>query len=88
MPINKSVWRIFSVPHALLIAPVCKIQISLFKQWTPLDTSVLGERSVSVPELWWWARRDLNPQPRDYESPALTVELQALQQLTPITVPM
>ena len=26
----------------------------------------------------WWARRDLNPQPRDYESPALTVELQAL----------
>jgi hypothetical protein len=24
-----------------------------------------------------WARRDLNPQPRDYESPALTVELQA-----------
>ena len=32
----------------------------------------------------WWARRDLNPQPRDYESPALTVELQALQQLTGI----
>jgi hypothetical protein len=27
----------------------------------------------------WWARRDLNPQPRDYESPALTIELQALQ---------
>jgi hypothetical protein len=27
--------------------------------------------------LFWWARRDLNPQPRDYESPALTVELQA-----------
>ena len=26
----------------------------------------------------WWARRDLNPQPRDYESPALTIELQAL----------
>ena len=26
---------------------------------------------------YWWARRDLNPQPRDYESPALTVELQA-----------
>ena len=25
----------------------------------------------------WWARRDLNPQPRDYESPALTIELQA-----------
>jgi hypothetical protein len=28
--------------------------------------------------VFWWARRDLNPQPRDYESPALTVELQAL----------
>ncbi len=28
--------------------------------------------------ILWWARRDLNPQPRDYESPALTVELQAL----------
>ena len=28
--------------------------------------------------LFWWARRDSNPQPRDYESPALTVELQAL----------
>jgi hypothetical protein len=25
-----------------------------------------------------WARRDLNPGPRDYESPALTAELQAL----------
>src|SRR6185437_13940437 len=27
--------------------------------------------------ILWWARRDLNPQPRDYESPALTIELQA-----------
>jgi hypothetical protein len=25
----------------------------------------------------WWARRDLNPQPKDYESSALTVELRA-----------
>ncbi len=25
----------------------------------------------------WWACRDSNPEPRDYESPALTVELQA-----------
>ena len=25
----------------------------------------------------WWALRDSNPQPRDYESPALTVELRA-----------
>ena len=32
----------------------------------------------------WWARRDSNPRPRDYESPALTAELQALQRVTPI----
>ena len=25
----------------------------------------------------WWARRDLNPEPKDYESSALTVELRA-----------
>src|SRR5579862_6022826 len=25
---------------------------------------------------FWWPRRDSNPQPRDYEPPALTVELQ------------
>ncbi len=30
-----------------------------------------------------WARWDLNPEPRDYESPALTIELQALNQLRP-----
>ena len=27
-----------------------------------------------------WGRRDLNPEPSDYESPALTVELQPLLQ--------
>ena len=32
---------------------------------------------VDVWKKIWWARRDSNPQPRDYESPALTVELQA-----------
>jgi hypothetical protein len=26
---------------------------------------------------WWWAQRDLNPRPSDYESPALTAELWA-----------
>jgi hypothetical protein len=26
-----------------------------------------------------WAKRDLNPRPRDYESPALTAELLALK---------
>ena len=25
----------------------------------------------------WWAQRDLNPRPSDYESPALTTELWA-----------
>ena len=25
----------------------------------------------------WWALRDSNPEPRDYESPALTIELRA-----------
>ena len=29
-------------------------------------------------EVIWWARRDSNPEPKDYESSALTVELQAL----------
>ena len=41
-----------------------------------------GACGLPVCTIWraaWWARRDLNPQPRDYESPALTVELQALQ---------
>ena len=28
---------------------------------------------------FWWARRDSNPGPRDYESPALTAELRALE---------
>ena len=27
----------------------------------------------------WWAQRDLNPRPSDYESPALTPELWAQQ---------
>ena len=35
-------------------------------------------RSSALGEGSWWARRDSNPQPRDYESPALTIELQAL----------
>jgi hypothetical protein len=28
-------------------------------------------------DLKWWAQRDLNPRPSDYESPALTAELWA-----------
>jgi hypothetical protein len=32
--------------------------------------------------LFWWARQDLNLGPTDYESAALTAELQALQVLT------
>ena len=37
----------------------------------------LKERNARKSHILWWARRDSNPQPRDYESPALTVELQA-----------
>ena len=45
-----------------------------------IDFSQIG--SKSSPNQWivrkvGWARRDLNPGPRDYESPALTAELQA-----------
>jgi hypothetical protein len=29
----------------------------------------------------WWARKDLNLEPTDYESAALTVELRALRDL-------
>ena len=38
----------------------------------------MPESSWRAIVVQWWARRDSNPQPRDYESPALTVELQAL----------
>ena len=36
-------------------------------------TSAYSKQSGKV----WWARRDSNPGPRDYESPALTAELRA-----------
>jgi hypothetical protein len=36
-------------------------------------------KALFMINLTWWACRDSNPEPRDYESPALTVELQALQ---------
>ena len=32
---------------------------------------------LKVWKLKWWARWGSNPRPRDYESPALTAELQA-----------
>ena len=31
-------------------------------------------------ERFWWALRDSNPEPRDYESPALTVAPRARMQ--------
>jgi hypothetical protein len=34
-------------------------------------------------EKKWWARQDLNLGPTDYESAALTAELQALKKLIP-----
>src|ERR1017187_2048442 len=60
---------------------------SSFRIWThqPHEVSLIVSLAV-LKRRWnlskllilWWARRDSNPQPRDYESPALTVELQAL----------
>ncbi len=41
--------------------------------WAGLDRQFSQKKALT-----WWARRDLNPGPRDYESPALTAELQAL----------
>ena len=35
-----------------------------------------GQFGIGV-KIYDWDRRDSNPEPRDYESPALTVELQA-----------
>ncbi len=40
--------------------------------------ALFGWRGESVGTESWWARTDSNREPRDYESPALTVELQAL----------
>ena len=36
----------------------------------------------------WWARRDSNPQPSGYEPPALTIELQALPEVSGSRGPM
>jgi hypothetical protein len=44
----------------------------------PKEASRAIEKVWEIPEaIARWARRDLNPGPRDYESPALTAELQA-----------
>jgi hypothetical protein len=37
----------------------------------------VGSRWAASPGGGWWAQRDLNPRPNDYESPALTAELWA-----------
>ena len=34
----------------------------------------------------WWAQRDLNPRPSDYESPALTAELWAHETVEPVQI--
>ncbi len=47
----------------------------------PETAPTLGERAKKIPtdKGWdfgyWWAHRDSNPEPKDYESSALTVEL-------------
>ena len=50
--------------------------------WTKLDHIEKESGWSDVLEggeggLIWWAQRDLNPRPSDYESPALTAELWA-----------
>ena len=40
----------------------------------PVLPSQWGKRgmNIKIKQQKWWIRRDLNPRPRDYESPALT----------------
>lgn len=47
---------------------------------TKLVCSPITKRPGVMPglEILWWALRDSNPEPRDYESPALTVAPRAL----------
>lgn len=40
-------------------------------------TAPVNAKPSAYPRSKWWARRGSNPRPRDYESPALTTELQA-----------
>ena len=49
------------------------MQIALNRKNPLTDT----KEATSQVAFQWWARWDLNPRPRDYESPALTTELQA-----------
>ena len=42
------------------------------------STQCKEARRVARPQKLWWALRDSNPEPRDYESPALTVAPRAL----------
>ena len=44
----------------------------------PDRTNFDGSRIELYRSDVWWAHQDSNLEPRDYESPALTVELQAL----------
>ena len=49
-----------------------RVNVSLF-------ICVGSVESAKSADRCWWARQDLNLQPTDYESAALTIELQALQ---------
>ena len=76
----------------------CSIQLSYgyLKKWYRWwdsnpheDCSSTDFKSVASaisPHRHWWDRRDSNPQPRDYESPALTIELQAFLLLRGLTI--
>ncbi len=72
--------------------PILPLAFSLFKgffaaiqSFLKLMANVIGvsyRQYCSCHFYTKWARRDSNPEPRDYESPALTVELQARENKT------
>jgi len=71
-----------SFKFVLLWNPAKRWQVPKGLQETHPHAATGGVTPANVRELLVapprWARRDLNPGPRDYESPALTAELQAL----------
>ena len=55
------------MPYATLTSP-----------WSVFLAILLGERRADIGDRReWWAHQDLNLEPTDYESAALTVELWA-----------
>ena len=62
------------------------VSIDSFVRWSTQHEAApktLNEylNAIELEDQKWWARWDLNPRPNDYESFALTTELQALSYL-------